>query len=80
MAFQGGSTVKDLIDYLVSSDDHFKATLGEVTGEEAVRSRALIIHNDHITRTDHFANRAADTGSFINTANHGIVSLLRPRL
>ena len=48
VSFEGGSTVKDLIDYLVSSDDHFKTTLGEVAGEEAIRARALIMHNDHI--------------------------------
>ena len=48
ITFEGGSTVKDLIDYLTSSNDHFRTTLGEVAGEEAIRSRALIIHNDHI--------------------------------
>ncbi len=52
MAFEKGSTVKDLIHSLVSSDDHFKTYLGEVTGEEEIRFRALIIHNDHIARLD----------------------------
>ncbi len=52
MTFEGGSTVKDLIDYLVSSNDHFKTYLGEVIGEEELRFRALIIHNDHIASLD----------------------------
>ena len=52
MTFEEGSTVKDLIHYLVSTDDRFKTYLGEVTGEEETRFRALIIHNDHIARLD----------------------------
>jgi molybdopterin converting factor small subunit len=52
MAFEKGSTVKDLIGYLASSNDHFKTYLGEVAGEEEIRFRALIIHNDHIARLD----------------------------
>jgi molybdopterin converting factor small subunit len=52
MTFKESSTVKDLIHYLVSTDDRFKTYLGEVTGEEETRFRALIIHNDHIARLD----------------------------
>jgi molybdopterin converting factor small subunit len=52
MTFKEGSTVKDLIDYLVSNDDHFKTYLGELAGEEETRLRALIIHNDHIASLD----------------------------
>ncbi len=52
MTCEEGSTVKDLIDYLASSDDHFKTYLGEVAGEEEIRFRALIIHNDHIASLD----------------------------
>lgn len=56
MNFEEGSTVKDLIHYLVGSDDHFKAYFGEVSGEEETRFRALIIHNDHIARLDEMVN------------------------
>ena len=52
MTFEEGSRVKDLIHYLVSTDERFKTYLGEVTGEEETRFRALIIHNDHIARLD----------------------------
>ena len=52
MTFEKGSTVKDLIHYLVSTDERFKTYLGEVTGEEETRFRALIIHNDHIASLD----------------------------
>jgi len=37
MAFEKGSTVKDLILHLVSREDHLKAYLGEVAGEEDIR-------------------------------------------
>jgi molybdopterin converting factor small subunit len=52
MAFEKGSTVKDLILYFVSSNDHFKTYLGEGIGEAEIRFRALIIHNDHIASLD----------------------------
>ena len=52
MTLEEGSTVKDLIRYLVSTDDRFETYLGEVAGEEETRARALIIHNDHIARLD----------------------------
>ena len=52
MTVEEGSTVKDLIHYLVSTDERFKTYLGEVTGEEETWFRALIIHNDHIARLD----------------------------
>lgn len=52
MTIKENSTVKDLIHYLVSTDDRFKTYLGEANGEEETRFRALIIHNDHIARLD----------------------------
>ncbi len=52
MAFEKGSTVKDVIDDLVRSNDQFKTYLGEVAEEEQTRLRALIIHNDHIATLD----------------------------
>jgi molybdopterin converting factor small subunit len=52
MTFEEGSTVKDLIQDLVSRNKHFKTYFGEATGEEETQFRALIIHNDHIARLD----------------------------
>jgi molybdopterin converting factor small subunit len=52
MTFEESLTVKDLIHYLVSTDDRFKTYLGEMNGEEETRFRALIIHNDHIAKLD----------------------------
>jgi len=52
MAFEKGSTVKDILDDLVRSNDRFKTYLGEVAEEEETRLRALIIHNDHIASLD----------------------------
>jgi molybdopterin converting factor small subunit len=52
MTFKESATVKDLIHYLVSTDDRFKTYLEEVDGEEEMRFHALIIHNDHIARLD----------------------------
>jgi molybdopterin converting factor small subunit len=70
MTFEGGSTVKDLIDYLVGSDDHFKTYLGEVAGEEAIRSRALIIHNDHIASLTEMV-RDGDSLKFLHPLQGG---------
>ena len=52
MAFERGSTVKDVMDDLVRSHEQFKMYLGEIAGEEQTRLRVLIIHNDHIASLD----------------------------
>ena len=70
MTFEGGSTVKDLIDYLVGSNDHFKTYLGEVAGEEEIRSRALIIHNDHIASLNEMV-RDGDSLKFLHPLQGG---------
>jgi molybdopterin converting factor small subunit len=70
MTFEGGSTVKDLLDYLISSNEHFKTYLGEVAGEEAIRSRALIIHNDHIASLNDMV-RDGDSLKFLHPLQGG---------
>ena len=70
MAFEEGSTVKDLINHLVSSDDHFKTYLGEVAGEEETRLRALIIHNDQIARLDEVVSEG-DSLKFLHPLQGG---------
>ena len=70
VTFEEGSTVRDLIDYLIGSDDHFKTTLGEVAGEEAIRSRALIIHNDHIASLKEMV-RDGDSLKFLHPLQGG---------
>ena len=70
MAFEKGSTVKDLILHLVSREDHLKAYLGEVAGEEDIRFRALIIHNDHIAGLDEVISDG-DTLKFLHPLQGG---------
>lgn len=70
MTFEGELTVKDLIDYLVINDDHFATHLGEVTGEEGIRSRALIIHNDHIGSLNEMV-RDGDSLKFLHPLQGG---------
>ena len=70
ITFEEGSTVKDLIDYLASSDNHFKTYLGEVAGEEEIRFRALIIHNDHIASLGQIV-RDGDSMKFLHPLQGG---------
>ncbi len=70
MPFEKGSTVKDVIDDLVSSHDQFKTYLGEVAEEEETRLRALIIHNEHIARLDEVV-RDGDSLKFLHPLQGG---------
>lgn len=70
MRFKAPSTVKDLIDYLVSSDDHFKAYLADISKEEDLRYRALVIHNDQIAGLDQIL-RDGDRIKFLHPLQGG---------
>jgi len=70
ISFKEDSTVKDLIEYLASIDDHFKTNLGKVAGEEEIRFRALIIHNDHIASLDEKV-RDGDSLKFLHPLQGG---------
>jgi sulfur carrier protein ThiS len=47
-----GLTVKDLLKHLVSGNDNFKTYLGEISQEEDLRLRALVLHNEQVARLD----------------------------
>ena len=70
MAFEKGSTVKDVIDDLVRSNDRFKTYLGEAVEEDQTRLRALIIHNDQVATLDEVV-RDGDSLKFFHPLQGG---------